>query len=1279
MYLANKMMKKDKPVRIFSNSNAMKSSLHPKLVKIRKRLYFFYCAWIQRAALFLNANVYFGRYVARVPEGSIVFFPCRQATFSCGIAGIVAFKNKSPKSSGFNLELLEDLARQIETSSRQSAGQKDRWNDHYLGGGEAIEKLWQSVQAIKAEPQFFSVFSDEKAQKQIEQLADSLAAVIETESGLLAEQMGCLAAGAVERVFNRHEKLRDITWYLKADILSNTKKIKDLLVHCPGPLSRRTLSVFKKINAVLNSIDRLEVRGRDSAGISVMFIFDAPEFKKFEEALTRAGLLDQFKDRCEPDPLVSGGINFRSSTRGDGKKQVAIAVTYKVALEIGSLGENVQHLRRQIANDPVFQILATAAAVFNTVSAHTRWASVGAITEANCHPIDNHTSAGKTQKCGIIHTCLNGDIDNYQELKAEFEVNGDRFHADITTDTKIIPLRIQQYFQQGNTIEEAFRLAVNDFQGSHAISMHTDLAPGKLFLAQRGSGQAIFVGIADEYYVPSSEVYGFVEETPYYIKLDGEKTIIGKQGETRGQIFILDQMCNGGLDGIQTQYYDGTPFGLKKTDIKFTEITSRDIDRQKFPHYFLKEVSESPDSVEKTLQNRWKINEDNPAQCEIVLDESVIPASLQAALEKDRIRRIFFIGQGTAGVAALVCANIMNYYLDNPAVQISALKSSEFSGFQLNDNDSAHAMADTLVVAISQSGTTTDTNRTVDMVKERGAYTMAIVNRRDSDITFKVNGVMYTSSGRDIEMSVASTKAFYSQIVAGAILGLYIAKLKNRRDASFVTGEIQRLLKLPSQMRKTLALSETIGQSAQKLAVTKTYWAAVGSGPNKAAADEIRIKLSELCYKTISSDFVEDKKHIDLSSEPLIIVCAAGSRKSVIGDIIKDTAIFKAHKATPIIITDEGEERFSPYADDVFQVPPIQEHLAPILNTLVGHLWGYFAALAINEGSRFLYRFHEDLRNTIDQHANNGLDVYEIILEKSFREKVAHFDKEFRRKKAEKQFPSAIGYDTTSDLTLLLKYLSGRLPVADFELDFSQKGTATNMLNEMFNCLGGAINYLSRPVDAIKHQAKTVTVGTSRISERLEGILFEALATEHFGISQLTAKNIIVLKNLQEIVSRVTGSIVYRIEGLNLLGEPVEETTIAVVSKKGIVQNTPSRVETDNQLKGTKRIIVSQGNVYIGKGRKDERSLVAVPILSNSSLSPNIIEYLVLLHIAFKSNVALENRIKALGGKYEHIKNIVQENSIIWHDQFLDLVEIEELFGRSAEKVGEFIALNASA
>jgi glucosamine--fructose-6-phosphate aminotransferase (isomerizing) len=582
-------------------------------------------------------------------------------------------------------------------------------------------------------------------------------------------------------------------------------------------------------------------------------------------------------------------------------------------------------------------------------------------------------------------------------------------------------------------------------------------------------------------------------------------------------------------------------------------------------------------------------------------------------------------------------------------------------------------MADALVIVISQSGTTTDTNRTVDMVKERGAYTLAIVNRRDSDITFKVDGVMYTSGGRDIEMSVASTKAFYSQIVAGAVLGLYIARLKKRRDDEFVSQEIKNLLELPDHMRSVLALKDEIAVSAKTHAVTKTYWAAVGSGPNKASADEIRIKLSELCYKTISSDFVEDKKHIDLSSEPLIIVCAAGTRNTVIGDIIKDTAIFKAHKATPIVITNQGENRFGPYAEAVFQVPAIQEHLAPILNTLVGHIWGYYAALAINDGSRFLYEIKENVHTTIKDFSGQGLDIYEIILEKSFQEKIAKYYNQFRQQKSEKRFPSIIGFDAASDLTLLLKYLSGRLPVADFEIDFSQKGTATNMINTFFACLGKSINYLARPVDAIKHQAKTVTVGTSRISDRIEGILFEALEREKFNISQLTTSNILVLKNLQNIIDQIKGSILYQIKELNLLGEPIDKSTIEIIKKAGVSKKMPSRVDKDKKLQGTKRIVVNKGNVYIGKGRRDGRNMIIIPIMSSNENKINFINYLLLLHISFKKDIPLSVRIKALGGKYENIKNIVLENNIKWNDDYLEYIQIVELFGWSAEKVSNAI------
>jgi glucosamine--fructose-6-phosphate aminotransferase (isomerizing) len=221
--------------------------------------------------------------------------------------------------------------------------------------------------------------------------------------------------------------------------------------------------------------------------------------------------------------------------------------------------------------------------------------------------------------------------------------------------------------------------------------------------------------------------------------------------------------------------------------------------------------------------------------------------------------------------------------------------------------------------------------------------------------------------------------------------------------------------------------------------------------------------------------------------------------------------------------------------------------------------------------------------------------------------------------------------------------------------------------------MANAIGTMARPVDAIKHQAKTVTVGTSRISERIEGILFEALNKDNLSISRLTNVNIIVLKNLQGIIEKIEGSTLYRINGLSMLGEPTDDTNIEVINKRGDVAAVPSRVEADNRLKGTKKIIVSRGNVYIGKGRKDDRSILVIPVLTASETDPNRIEYLLLLHVSFKENIALETKIKALGGKYENIKNIVLENSIAWQDHFLDLVQTDELFGRSAEKIGEFI------
>jgi glucosamine--fructose-6-phosphate aminotransferase (isomerizing) len=265
----------------------------------------------------------------------------------------------------------------------------------------------------------------------------------------------------------------------------------------------------------------------------------------------------------------------------------------------------------------------------------SRWASVGEISEPNCHPVDNailHNDKvnESINKAGIIHACLNGDIDNYFILKEKYEKETKlSIPNQITTDTKIIPLQIQKYYDRGHPIDESFRLAVNDFTGSHAIAMHTDIAPGKIFLAQKGSGQTIFIGLGKECYLTASEVYGLVEETSRYIKMEGEKSVNELGDKNQGQIFILDQESSGELTGIKALYYNGEPIQLSEDTIKQTEITSRDIDRQDFPHYFFKEISESPGSVEKTIQNRWRISRKNGKKHPlIILDHKAMPPVL---------------------------------------------------------------------------------------------------------------------------------------------------------------------------------------------------------------------------------------------------------------------------------------------------------------------------------------------------------------------------------------------------------------------------------------------------------------------------------------------------------------------------------------------------------------------------------------------------------------------------------------------------------------------------
>jgi len=1233
-------------------------------------------AFLEKITILFKKNfsqrIYFGKSLKNVPPGSFIFFPAQGCQLNCGLTGIVAFKREEFAIPKIPLGEIESIILQLKGHTYKKL-KKDKRDliGNYLGGETFIKELQNHIGNLKLTSSLYTLSKDAPTKKKLEKICLALEKVIGREENEHIKTLTLLPIEENEIILERINLLKDIHWSLKEEILKNLEKVEELSIYKNRKLSFPAFTHLKYINTLFNNLDRLEVRGRDSAGISVITIIENKDYLEFEKELTKRSLLDEFLDRQKEKILGNRCITVNRLGN-----TVSITFTYKIAVQIGHLGDNVKFLRKQIHDDRIFQLFITFPLIYQTIVAHTRWASVGEISESNCHPVDNITiSNGKihesSDNTGVIHTCLNGDIDNYFILKEEYERETKQSIPDeITTDTKIIPLQIQKYFCQGRPIDESFRLAVNDFTGFHAIAMHTDIAPGKIFLAQRGSGQTLFIGLGKECYSAASEIYGLVEETSRYIKMEGEQSVNESGGKKEGQIFILDQESSGELTGIKALYYNGEPIQLSEDIIKQTEITSRDIDRQDFPHYFFKEISESPESVEKTIQNRWRISQKNGKRHPlIILDHKAMPPVLAEAFTQNKIRKILFIGQGTAGIAANACAELLRYYLTNSSIDIAPLKASEFSGSLLKKN-----LKDTLIIAITQSGTTTDTNMAIDMARQHGAYTMAIVNRRDSDITFKVDGVLYTSNGRDVEMSVASTKAYYSQIAGGGILGLKLAQLTNKRDDDFILGELQRLMRIPSLMKEVLAREDEIARSASTFAPTKKYWAVVGSGYNKIAADEIRIKLSELCYKTISSDVVEDKKHIDLSSEPLIVICAAGNRGNVINDIIKDTAIFKAHQATTIVIATEGEERFKPYADSLIYVPETEERFSPIITTLVGHLWGYYAARAINEESRFLFDFRQEISSYISASIEKGLDIYQTILEKVFQEKTAKFFSYFKKRMEERRYTTAMELNAASDLTLLLKYLSGRLPVSDFELDFGVSGTAPNMFDIFFRSIGEAINDMARPIDAIKHQAKTVTVGTSRIWKPIEGLIFESLKKNGFDVSNLLNKNVLVLKNLQEIIAEIKGETVYEIRNLTFTGEPVENSMIKLLKKTGSSSKLISRAESGNRLKGTKRIIVKAGNVFIGKGKIDNRSILIIPIMKKG---PHI-DHLLLLDVAFNKDVDLSKKIKALGDKFSHIKNIVEETDLFWKNEYLNLLEMEELFGNSAEKIAEFIISSSS-
>ena len=1087
----------------------------------------------------------------------------------CGIIGVVAARGTRPVPS------VADLLPAVQRIAASLAEAPDEPGRLIATLEQAAAALVEIDGVLRGEAGVRALCSDVGS---TEKLDGFLGEVADYVDGLDVRLDTPVAPTRLEPANAALIRLKDVSWAIRKDRLASARAVSSLA----GPeASPAAIAAYATIQTALAGLDRLEVRGRDSAGLHVLVTGHGLD-------LAASVLIDAVRKRSD---RLFGNRAVRSVGG-------SLSLVYKTASEIGRLGDNGETLRAAIKHDALLRAAVEAETAQVTVMGHTRWASVGLINEANAHPLTSEEASDGPPNPYVV-AALNGDVDNYRDLRMRRDL---RTPFEITTDAKVIPILVARHLASGNDPVEAFRRTVAELDGSVAISAQAIDAPGKLMLAVRGSGQALYVGVAEDMYVVASEPYGLVEVCSEYLRIEGE-SFSGADG-VRGQVVVLDAANAGSVAGIRRIAYDGTPLPVRPEELRTAQITTRDIDRRGYPHFLRKELDEAPHSLRKTLRGRIV---EHDRLLSVALEPESIPAELTDRLQAGAIRQIVVIGQGTAAVAGAAVAAAIRKALAPKAMSVSSLPATELSGFGLGED-----MRDTLAVAISQSGTTTDTNRTVDLLRARGSTVLAIVNRRGSDLTDKADGVLYTSDGRDIEMSVASTKAFYGQVAAGQLLALALAEAAGCADERRAHDLLVGLRELPDAMREVLAQDRAIAGLAVEHAPQRRSWAVVGNDLNRIAADEIRIKLSELCYKAVACDATEDKKHIDLSSEPLTIVCAAGLTGSAADDVAKEIAIFRAHDGIPLVIATDTETRFDG-AVGVIRVPQAHPDLAFVLSTMAGHLFGYHAARAIDAQARPL----REVRAGIDAAAEEAAGRPNELLA--------------RLAPALGLFASAFGprmasgeYDGTLEASTACRLLGAVHAATGADNAWSSVSGPGAVVVELAEALTAGIDELTRPIDAIKHQAKTVTVGISRADEEVLTVpLVSQLLAIGVDKAVLPYAVLKTLANLDAAVAAVTGYTRYRIDGEVDAGT----ATISVIDKGGLAANLRSRTETDQRLRGNKQLVASERQVLAAIGRSDGRSFIIVPEITGMRTVG-----LTLLHVEFADRLAPRQTRRILDG-----------------------------------------------
>ena len=536
----------------------------------------------------------------------------------------------------------------------------------------------------------------------------------------------------------------------------------------------------------------------------------------------------------------------------------------------------------------------------DTGIAHTRWATHGRVTEENAHPHYDTTDS--------VHIVVNGIVENYIALKVRLVEEGAVFTSE--TDAEVIAHLVAHHYD--GDLLEAVRAAYAELRGHYAFVALTAREPGVLVGARKEC--PLIVGRGDGETFVASAIPAFLRETRrvQYIG-DDELVVLRPEG---------------------TEFYTaaGEPVEHEVVEIDWDADTA---EKQGFESFMLKEIHEQADAVAETIGERtargWGVDLGDltpPARSDQDVSTPVDDELLK------RIRRVVIVACGTAYHAGLIGRYAIEQWARVP-VEVDIASEYRYRDPVVGPDD--------LVIGISQSGETADTLAAMRTARAKGATVLAVTNVMGAQATREADGVLYTRAG--LEIGVAATKTFVSQITVMYLLALRLAEVRGVMGRAELKPPISDLKRLPHMITELLEHDVRGIEAIARAHYQSDFFLYLGRHIGLPVALEGALKLKEISYIATDAYAAGEMKHgpIALLDENTPVVVVA-TESPVLEKVISNIQEVRARGARVIAVATDGDDTIAEHADEVIRVPATDWMLAPLLAVIPLQLLAYHIA-----------------------------------------------------------------------------------------------------------------------------------------------------------------------------------------------------------------------------------------------------------------------------------------------------------------------------------------------